>query len=147
MGVTTPTPTALGDRKLFALLRQILDDEVFLGITDHSTGRHFDDLVLAIAATLVFPAAMHAAAGAPLLAMGQGNQTVDSLAGHNNDTSAIATIAAIRPAARNVPLAAKAHATITALAGDNLNFNAIQKQLNTPEGFLHPSRIVAAKFR
>src|SRR4051812_23094169 len=70
---------------------------------------------------------MLAAIGPPLLTMGEGREGIDARLGDHDDAAAIAAIAAIGSAARDVFLAAKAHAAITAIAGFDFDGDAVDE--------------------
>jgi hypothetical protein len=72
-------------------------------------------------------AAVLATRGPPVFAMHKLGKTINARFGNNDHAAAIPAIAAIGPTARDVLLAAKAHAAIPAAAGFNFNSDAIDE--------------------
>ena len=106
---------------------QVFQHVAVLGVDDDRAGRHADDEVLGTAAVAVRAAAVLAALGPPVLAMRERRQAVDARLGHHDDAAAVAAVAAVRPAARHVLLAAKAHAAVAAPAGFDFDGDAIDE--------------------
>jgi hypothetical protein len=61
--------------------------------------------------------------------MREGREVIDAFASFDNDAATLAAVASIRPALRHVPLATKAHATITAATGVEFNLATIDKHI------------------
>lgn len=81
----------------------------------------------------VGPLAVPAASGLPVLAPSKALQIAKRPVHNEDDVSTAATIASIRPAARNVSLAPKRHGAITATTGLNENACAVLKQGQNPK--------------
>src|SRR5690606_21171429 len=64
---------------------------------------------------------------APVLAMHELGQAVDARLRDNDHAAAVAAVAAVRPAPRDVLLTAKAHAAIAAAAGFHIDGDAINE--------------------
>ena len=98
-----------------------------LGVDDHRAGRHADHQVFGAAAVAIASRAVLAALGPPVLAVGERRQAVDARLGDHDDAAAVAAVAAVRPAARHVLLAAEAHAAVAAFAGFDFDGDAIDE--------------------
>ena len=86
-----------------------------------------DDQVFGAAAVALRAAAVLAALGPPVLAMRERGEAVDARLGDDDDAAAVAAVAAVGPAARDVLLAAEAHAAIAAAAGFDFDGDAIDE--------------------
>src|SRR3954452_10644719 len=72
-------------------------------------------------------AARFAIFGAPTFAVAEYGQAIDAGLGDHNDAAAVATVAAVGAAARNVLLTTKAHAAVAAAAGFDFDGDAIDE--------------------
>ena len=70
---------------------------------------------------------VHAAIRLPALASDEMRQTTDVLVRDDDDVTAVPSLAAVRPAERNIGLATKAHASVTSVARFAFNGVAIHK--------------------
>src|SRR5690606_1331273 len=93
------------------------DHLVGVDAVHHGAGGHGDDHVLAALAVHLPAPAVLAALGAEQLLVAEVDQGVEVLVGDQPDATAIAAVAAIRPAQRNELLAAEAHPAVAAVAG------------------------------
>src|SRR2546426_9418773 len=100
-------------------------------IHDDGAGGNSNDQVLGPAAVTLRASAMLAALGAPSLAMGQRGQAIDACLGNHDDAAPIAAVAAVGTAARNIFLAAEAHATVAAAAGFDFDGDAIDEHVKS----------------
>ena len=107
---------AVGGDDLFAGRGQVLEQMPVLGVEDDRAGRNGEDQVFGRRAVAVVAAAAVAAVGLPLLAMGQRGEAIDAFLGQEDDAAAVAAVAAVGPAARNVLLPAEAEAAVAAAA-------------------------------
>src|SRR5207253_2368785 len=100
----------------------ILEREAALSVDHERPWRHFDHQVCGASSLLVRSTAVRSAGSAPKTMMGQCGQIVDAILGDDVDAAAVAAVAAIWAALRDVFLAPKAHAAVAAAA--TLNFNS-----------------------
>ena len=75
----------------------------------------------------VVAAAVLAAVGLPLLAMGQGGEAVDAFAGDEDDAAAVAAVAAVGPAAGDEFLPVEGDAAVAPAAGLETDFHFIDE--------------------
>ena len=101
------------------------------GVHHDRAGRNVNDQVFGAAAVALLAAAMLAAFGAPLFAVGQDGQAIDAGLGNHDDAAAVAAVAAIGAAARDVLLATEAHAAVAAAAGFDFDGDAIDEHGGT----------------
>ena len=106
---------------------QVLEHVAVLGVDDHGAGRDGKDQVLGRGPVAIGPGAALAAGGLPLLAMGQGGEAVDALLGHEDHAAAVAAVAAVGAAARDVFLPAEADAAVTPVARLEPHFHFVNK--------------------
>src|SRR5687768_13968661 len=102
----------MSDNNLFARGSQILQHVAVIRVENYGARRNSNDEILGAAAVAIGAAAVLAATGSPLLAMREGRQAIDARLSDHDDTSAVASISAIRTTARHILLTAKAHATV-----------------------------------
>ncbi len=126
-GVAFTASAAPGADHGFAERGQVFQYVAVLGIHNDRAGRHFNDQILGVPAMTLFAAAVPSALGPPLLAMRECRERINARFGDQNDAAAVAAVAAVRSAARNILLAAKADATITAPAGFDFNGDTIDE--------------------
>src|SRR4051812_25770045 len=86
-----------------------------------------NDEILSTAAMAVRAASVLAALGSPSLAMPKRRKAVDALFRNHDHAAAVAAVAAVRPAARDVLLAPKTHAAIATPAGFDFDSDAIDE--------------------
>src|SRR5512134_2082926 len=98
-----------------------------IGVGDYRARRNANHQVLGAATVTIRATSVFAATGSPSFAMCQGCQAVDSRLGHHDDAAAVASVAAVGPAARHVLLTAEAHATVPAAAGLDFDGDAINE--------------------
>jgi hypothetical protein len=98
-----------------------------ISIHDDRAGRHANDEVFRTATVAARSLAVLAALRFPALPVGQCRQRIDTRLSDHDDAPAVAAVAAVRPAARDVLLATKAHAAITAAARFDFNGDAIDE--------------------
>ena len=109
---------------------QVLEHVSGLGVDHQRAGRHVDHQILAVAAVAIRAAAALAAFGLPVFLLRERRQAVDALGRDDDHAAAVAAVAAVGPAARNVLLAAKADAAVAAAAGLDLQSDAIDEHEN-----------------
>ena len=88
-------------------------------------------VVLAVSAAPIRSASMPAPRRLPVLAMNNIGQAIDTFFGDDDHASTMPAIATVRASLGNVPLAPKAHATVTAAAGDDVNGDSIHEHRNS----------------
>src|SRR3954468_8266579 len=93
-----------------------------------------NDEILSTAAMAVRAASVLAALGSPSLAMPERRETVDALFRNHDHAAAVAAVAAVRPAARDVLLAPKTHAAIATPAGFDFDSDAIDEHEKRDRG-------------
>jgi hypothetical protein len=125
--VSLAPPAAARRRHLVAGAQQVLQHVAFGGIQHHGAGRHLNRQVVAAAAVAARAAAALAACRPPVPTVRERRQAIDSLAGHQHHASAVAAIAAIRPAAGDVLLAPEADAAVAPPAGLDEYLDAIDE--------------------
>src|SRR5262249_17517504 len=118
---------AAGDVHLLAGFRQIFQNVAAVAIEHQGAGRHIDDEVFAFTAMAVSRPAAAPLVRSPVLAIDDLGQAIGARYGADNDTAAIAAVAAVRPTARNVLLAAKADTAAAAVAAFYINGYAINE--------------------
>ena len=96
-------------------------------VSHHGAGRDAEDEIFGAAAVAVRALAVLAAAGPPVLAMGERGQAIDAGLGDQHDAAAVAAVAAVGPAAGDVFLTAEAYASITAAASFDFDSDAIDE--------------------
>ena len=62
--------------------------------------------------------------------MGQGGEAIDAFFGHQDDAAAVAAVAAVGPAARDVFLPAEADAAVTPFARLHADFRFVDEHEN-----------------
>ena len=127
MGVASAAVAAAGGDDGVAVLRQILESEAAFGVDDERAGRDFDDQVVGAFALLVCAAAGRAVVGAPEAVMGEGGEVVDAVFGDDDHAAAIAAVAAVGAAVRDIFFAPKADAAVAAAASLDFDGDAIDE--------------------
>src|SRR5436190_5840333 len=130
MRVSLAGSAAASSDDAIAVVRQVFQRKAALGIIHKRARRDFDSQVLGATALLVGAAAGSAARGAPKAMMGQRGQIVHAIFGDDDHTAAVAAVAAVGSAVRNVFFAPKAHAAVAAAASLNFNGDAIDEHLD-----------------
>jgi hypothetical protein len=105
-----------------------------MGIIDNGANRNRQFNIMAVASGSIAPLALPAALRFVLRVVPEMKQGVVMFAGNQDDIAAPASIAAARPASRNVLLAAERKASITAVAGLHLDDNFINEHANKTKG-------------
>jgi hypothetical protein len=72
---------------------------------------------------------MNSTFGSPVLFMRESDKAVDPTFGHDHDITTSATIASIGPTFGDVPLTPKAHASVSAAAGDGFDLDSINEHV------------------
>ena len=98
-----------------------------LVVEDHRAGRDEDDQIVRTRAVALRAAARLARLGPPMLAMHERRQTVDARLGDDDHAAAVAAVAAVRPAARDVLLAPEADAPVAPVAGLDFDGDAVDE--------------------
>ncbi len=98
-----------------------------LGVDDHGARRDGDRKILAGRAVAIGAAAVNARLGLPRFAMGEHGEAVDSFASDKDHAAAVAAVAAVGSAQRDVLFPPEADATVAALAGLETNHHFIDK--------------------
>ena len=130
MRVALAAVAAAGGDDAVAVVRQVFEHEAVLGVDDERARRDFDDQVVGALALLVGAAAGRAAVGPPEAVMGQGGEIVDAIFGDDDHAAAVAAVAAVGPAVRDVLFAPKADAAVAAAASLDFDGDAIDEHRN-----------------
>ncbi|OQA37974.1 MAG: hypothetical protein BWY52_03316 [Chloroflexi bacterium ADurb.Bin325] len=115
------------DQRLLARLGQIRQQKAGLDIARHGPDGHAEDQILALGAGLVLAAAGRAVGRAVVNLLMKRQQRADVGGRLQIHVAAPASVAAARPAARHVRLAAKRHHAVAAVAGLDKNPGLIQE--------------------
>ena len=118
-GVAPPSAPAAGHQQFGLAGVQFAQHFLRVGFGHPGTGRHRDSQFGAGRAASVTARARPAVAGPKHLARAEIGQRVDVRRKHQCHVAAVAAVAAVGAAARNVLLAAEAHAAVPAVAGAN----------------------------
>ncbi len=118
---------AAGRHHAIARLREVLQQQVVLVVEDHRAGRDENDQIVGAGAVALGAAARLARLGPPMLAVHQRREAVDARLGDNDHAAAVAAVAAVGPATRNVLLAPEADATVAPFAGFDLDRDAVDE--------------------
>ena len=116
-----------------------------LGIADDRSRRNENDGVLAALAGFQAPFAVHAATGVPVFVADDVNQAADVVRRGHDHAAAVATVAAVRTAARHVSFAAETHAPVSAVAGFAIDSDTIGEHRQS--GCVFSSRTKSEKAR
>ena len=94
--------TAASGNNALAVVHQVLDDKLAFGINDERSGRHFNDQIFGTSPCLFAAAARCAACGAPKAMVRQRGQIVHAIFGDDDHAAAIAAVAAVGTAVRDI---------------------------------------------
>ena len=125
--VASPASAAVSDVYFLIGFRQIAEDVPAVTVDDQGAGRHGDDDIAASFAVLFGPHAGTAILGAPVLAIDNVGQAIGAGHGADEDAAAVATVAAVRPAARYVLFAPEAQAAAAAVSTLDVQNHAIDE--------------------
>ena len=112
---------------LLARRREILEDEVVLGVADDRAGRNQQHQIFGRSAVPIVRSARIAVVGFPQFAMRKRQQAIDIFLRKENDAAAVAAVAAVGSAVFDVFLPPEADQPVAAFARLDLNFHFIQK--------------------
>lgn len=101
-------------------------------IADNRAWRHFQHQIIGVSTVAVATLARLAAFGPPVSLMTQSGQAIDSGHRAENHAAAVTAVAAVGTAFGDVFFSTKAETTVSATAGDYLDFNAVDKHWITP---------------
>jgi len=122
----------MADRHLIAGGDQVLENVPAIPINNHGSGRYFDNQVLRTTAGTIRSRSGLPGVSPPMFAMGNASKIVRAGPSANDDGAASPAIAAVRPALRDILLAAKADAAIAAIAALYKDRHSINKHLFGP---------------
>src|SRR5262245_6114187 len=117
---------ARGDDAL-AIVRRVLERKAALRIDHERAGWHLDDEGLAAAALTIRATTGRAACRPPEAVMRKRCEVVHAVSGDDDDAAALAAIAPVGTAMRDVLFAAEADAAVAAAASLGLNRDAIDE--------------------
>src|SRR5262249_40673669 len=125
--VSPAASTTVGNGHQLTFAGQVAEDVTPVAVADQGTGRNMDDEIFAMTAVTIVPSAAAAPLGAPVLAMSDVSQVVRSRYCLHDDAAAVATVAAVWAATRNVFLASEATASRSPVSSLDVNNHAVDK--------------------
>ncbi len=125
--VSATTLASAGGNKLIAVGDKVLYDEMMLRVHNQRARRHEQGDGRSASSLPIGSAPVTTRLGIPALTMGQGVEAIDAGLGNDEDASAIAPIASIRTASRNIALATKTAAAVAASPGPYIDLHPVNK--------------------
>ena len=127
MRVAEAAVAAFGEHELFAEPGEIVDQRLAIVVEHLGADRNLEDDRLAVGAVAVLAHAVDAALRLEVLLVAVIDQRVEAVHRLDDDVAAAAAIAAARPAELDELLAAERHATVSAVAGADIDLGFIEE--------------------